>query len=79
VGVDSVSWRIFKDPVSVFVGGIAAVILELAEPSVRFRFAKSPRKYFVTGLLGASAPALPRQAPSRPAMLPRELGYMAEL
>ena len=35
VGVDSVSWRIFKNPVSVFVGGIAAVILELAEPSVR--------------------------------------------
>src|SRR6266436_3691638 len=35
VGVDSVSWRIFKNPVSVFVGGIVAVILELAEPSVR--------------------------------------------
>jgi uncharacterized protein (DUF2236 family) len=31
----SVSWRIFKNPVSVFVGGVAAVILELAEPSVR--------------------------------------------
>jgi uncharacterized protein (DUF2236 family) len=31
----SVSWRVFKNPVSVFVGGIAAVILELAEPSVR--------------------------------------------
>jgi uncharacterized protein (DUF2236 family) len=35
VGADSVSWRIFKNPVSVFVGGTAAVILELAEPSVR--------------------------------------------
>ncbi len=29
-------------------------------------------KYFVTGLLGASALALPRQSPSRPAMLPRD-------
>ena len=35
VGPDSVSWRIFKNPVSLFVGGVAAVILELAEPAVR--------------------------------------------
>jgi uncharacterized protein (DUF2236 family) len=32
---DSVSWRIFKNPIALFVGGVAAVILELAEPSVR--------------------------------------------
>jgi uncharacterized protein (DUF2236 family) len=32
---DSISWRIFKNPVALFVGGVAAVILELAEPSVR--------------------------------------------
>lgn len=32
---DSVTWRIFKNPVSMFVGGITAVILELAEPRVR--------------------------------------------
>lgn len=32
---DSVSWRVFKNPVSLFIGGVAAVILELAEPSVR--------------------------------------------
>ena len=32
---DSVSWRIFKNPVTLFIGGIAAVILELAEPAVR--------------------------------------------
>ncbi len=32
---DSVSWRIFKNPVALFVGGVAAVILELAEPAVR--------------------------------------------
>jgi uncharacterized protein (DUF2236 family) len=33
--VDSVSWRVFKNPVSLFIGGITAVILELAEPRVR--------------------------------------------
>jgi uncharacterized protein (DUF2236 family) len=35
VPADSVSWRIFKNPVSLFIGGVAAVILELAEPHVR--------------------------------------------
>ena len=35
VGPDSISWRIFKNPVSLFIGGVAAVILELAEPRVR--------------------------------------------
>jgi len=30
-----VSWRIFKNPMTVFIGGMAAVILELAEPRVR--------------------------------------------
>jgi uncharacterized protein (DUF2236 family) len=32
---DSVSWRVFKNPVSLFIGGVAAVILELAEARVR--------------------------------------------
>ena len=32
---DSVSWRIFKNPVSVFIGGVTAVLLELGEPRVR--------------------------------------------
>jgi uncharacterized protein (DUF2236 family) len=32
---DSVSWRVMKNPIALFVGGIAAVILELAEPRVR--------------------------------------------
>ena len=32
---DSVSWRVFKNPVSVFIGGVTAVIMELAEPRVR--------------------------------------------
>lgn len=35
VAADSVSWRLFKNPVSLFVGGVAAVLLELAEPKVR--------------------------------------------
>ncbi|MES2534189.1 MAG: oxygenase MpaB family protein [Pseudomonadota bacterium] len=32
---DSVAWRVFRNPLSVFIGGVAAVVLELAEPSVR--------------------------------------------
>ncbi|HJV62365.1 MAG TPA: oxygenase MpaB family protein, partial [Albitalea sp.] len=35
VAHDSVSWRVFKNPVTLFVGGVAAVVLELAEPRVR--------------------------------------------
>jgi len=35
VSPDSLSWRIFKNPLTLFVGGVAAVILELAEPRVR--------------------------------------------
>lgn len=31
----SVSWRVMKNPVALTIGGIAAVILELAEPRVR--------------------------------------------
>ncbi len=32
---DSVSWRVFKNPISLFIGGASAVLLELAEPRVR--------------------------------------------
>jgi uncharacterized protein (DUF2236 family) len=32
---DSVSWQVFRNPVSLFIGGVTAVILELAEPRVR--------------------------------------------
>jgi len=32
---DGVSWRVFANPVSLFIGGVAAVLLELAESSVR--------------------------------------------
>jgi uncharacterized protein (DUF2236 family) len=35
VPADSVSWRVFKTPLSLFIGGVAAVIMELAEPRVR--------------------------------------------
>ncbi len=32
---DSVSWTVLKNPVVLFIGGVAAVVLELAEPRVR--------------------------------------------
>ena len=32
---DSVSWQVFKNPVALLVGGVAAVLMELAEPRVR--------------------------------------------
>ena len=35
VSPDSVSWRVFKNPLSLFIGGITAVIMEIAEPRVR--------------------------------------------
>ncbi|PAX08325.1 histidine kinase [Sphingomonas lenta] len=35
VDARSVSWRVFRNPVALFTGGVAAVILELAEPAVR--------------------------------------------
>jgi uncharacterized protein (DUF2236 family) len=35
VSPDSVSWRVFKNPLSLFIGGVAAAIMELAEPRVR--------------------------------------------
>jgi uncharacterized protein (DUF2236 family) len=34
-GPDSVSWQVFKNPIGLFIGGITAVILELAEARVR--------------------------------------------
>ncbi|MBX3741377.1 MAG: DUF2236 domain-containing protein [Akkermansiaceae bacterium] len=35
VPADSVSWRVFANPVTLVIGGITAVLLELAEPRVR--------------------------------------------
>ncbi len=35
VAANSVSWRIFKNHVTLFIGGVTAVLLELAEPRVR--------------------------------------------
>lgn len=34
-GPDSISWQAFKNPIALFIGGITAVLLELAEPRVR--------------------------------------------
>ena len=34
LGPDSVSWKIFKNPLGLYIGGIAAVVLQLAEPRV---------------------------------------------
>ena len=35
ISPDSVSWRVFKNPLSLFIGGVTAVLMELAEPRVR--------------------------------------------
>lgn len=35
VPATSVSWQVFKNPLSLFIGGVTAVLLELAEPRVR--------------------------------------------
>ena len=35
VPFNGISWQIFANPLTVFIGGVAAVLLELAEPSVR--------------------------------------------
>ncbi|RYD36037.1 MAG: DUF2236 domain-containing protein [Verrucomicrobiaceae bacterium] len=35
VPADSISWQVFANPVSLVIGGITAVLLELAEPKVR--------------------------------------------
>ncbi|MBI1186169.1 MAG: DUF2236 domain-containing protein [Alphaproteobacteria bacterium] len=35
VGPDSVSWRVFKNPVALGVGGVAAVLLEFADARIR--------------------------------------------
>lgn len=32
---DSMSWRVFKNPVTLFVGGMSAVLMELSEPRIR--------------------------------------------
>ena len=35
VSPNSVSWRVFKNPLSLFIGGVTAVMMELAKPRVR--------------------------------------------
>ena len=66
---DSISWRIFKNPVALFVGGVAAVLLELAEPRVRtavweqshFR-SKALQRIRRTGLAALTTVYAPRSA-----------------
>jgi uncharacterized protein (DUF2236 family) len=66
---DAVAWRVFKNPVSLFVGGIAAVVLELAEPRVcagvwqHSDFRHAPRKRLQrTGLAALLTVYGPRHA-----------------
>ncbi|HEU5293866.1 MAG TPA: oxygenase MpaB family protein [Burkholderiaceae bacterium] len=35
VAPDSITWQVFKNPLALFIGGVTAVVLELAEPRVR--------------------------------------------
>lgn len=35
IAADSVSWMVFKNPLALLIGGVTAVVLELAEPRVR--------------------------------------------
>jgi uncharacterized protein (DUF2236 family) len=35
LAADSITWQVFRNPVTLFIGGVTAVILELAEPRVR--------------------------------------------
>ncbi|WP_205480917.1 oxygenase MpaB family protein [Sphingomonas arenae] len=59
VGPASVSWRVFQNPVSLAVGGITAVLLELGEPGVRSgvwdhsSFRRDPRERMRRTGLGA--------------------------
>ncbi len=68
----SVSWRVFKNPVALFAGGVAAVLLELAEPRVRagvwehsaFR-ADPVRRLQRTGLAALATVYAPRSVAER--------------
>lgn len=59
VGPGSMSWRVFSNPVSLTIGGIAAVLLELGEPKVRAgvwehsSFRRAPRERMRRTGLGA--------------------------
>ena len=59
VSPDSVSWRVFKNPLSLFIGGVAAVIMELAEPRVRTGVWESTPPSASTRFDGCGAQDLP--------------------
>ena len=59
VGPGSMSWQVFSNPISLTIGGIAAVLLELGEPKVRAgvwehsSFRRAPRERMRRTGLGA--------------------------
>ena len=59
LAADSVSWRVFANPVALLVGGVAAVLLELAEPRVRSGYGNTPPSA-PRRCRACSAPATPR-------------------
>ena len=69
---NSVAWRIFKNPVTTYIGGVTAVILELAEARVRTGvwkhsgFRKDPlRRLRRTGLAAMVTITEPAPPPKR--------------
>jgi uncharacterized protein (DUF2236 family) len=57
VAADSISWTVFKNPLALFIGGVIAVVLELAEPRMR---SGSTHRFKRGRWIGCSAPASPR-------------------
>src|SRR5258708_33824989 len=55
---DSLSWRIFKNPVALLIGGVAARLLELADPTPRDAGWEDPA-------LSTGRPGPPARAASR--------------
>jgi uncharacterized protein (DUF2236 family) len=66
---DGISWQIFANPMALFIGGVSAVLLELAEPAVRsgvwehsdFRLAPAQRLHR-TGYAAMVTVYAPREA-----------------
>jgi hypothetical protein len=60
---DSVCWQVFRNPVSLYVGGVAAVILELAEPRVAAGSGTTPASAPIRSA-ASGARASPQWSPS---------------
>jgi hypothetical protein len=82
VSPDSVSWRVFKNPLSLFIGGVTAVVMELAEPRVptgvweHTTFRQDPiRRLRRTGLARHGDDLRrPQRGKRRPRLRPRGIG-----